>query len=439
VVVALVVARSHSATATVAGIYSSRVTCCIKMPRRLLTAVFAGAAALFLLQCGDGFTFVTTTSSVLSPRSTAYPRSRFAPSSSRGGISMSGSSNGRESYSWDEDVLDRAVKDMLVDRAVETVRHLWNETGGDIYGQWLDRFTARQNLGDDVISTMGWARFLIKMMREEPVEAVVIRTAKKDSPQVIEAQRKNNARPPTLSPWRHSVNQLSADWDAEEEEEMKVALDYPPQLKAVKRSVVVQPAELAKKLMDIREQVALEWREDLKNIEVENDEIFRLDNDRRRRAREAGPGYDEVEQGGGGGSRRRLTYDHGQAFGGDSSPLRSDNYETLVGYLTEIAALVVQERMRVDGDDMGWNWMEQFLYWAKANSKYGSAAPGDESLGSPPPFPSDNGGDGGIGEERGARGKRVKASFGAGGVGMGGTDEDRKTRWDKRREGEMIL
>lgn len=49
---------------------------------------------------------------------------------------------------------------------------------------------------------------------------------------------------------------------------MKVALDYPPQLKAVKRSVVVQPAELAKKLMDIREQLALEWREDLKNIEV---------------------------------------------------------------------------------------------------------------------------------------------------------------------------
>lgn len=95
--------------------------------------------------------------------------------------------------------------------------------------------------------------------------------------------------------------------------------------------------------------------------------------------------------------------------------------------------------MRVDGDDMGWNWTEQFLYWAKANSKYGSAAPGDESLGSPPPFPSDNGGDGGIGEERGARGKRVKASFGAAGVGMGGTDEDRKTRWDKRRGGERIL
>lgn len=69
---------------------------------------------------------------------------------------------------------------------------------------------------------------------------------------------------------------------------------------------------------------------------IENEEVIRLDNDRLRRAREAGPGYDEAERGGGGGSRRRLTYDHGQAFGGDSSPLRSDNYETLVGYLTEI-------------------------------------------------------------------------------------------------------
>ena len=47
-----------------------------------------------------------------------------------------------------------------------------------------------------------------------------------------------------------------------------MALDYPPQLKAVKKAVVVQPVEMAKKLMDIREQLADEWKEDLKNIQV---------------------------------------------------------------------------------------------------------------------------------------------------------------------------
>ncbi|CAM9874800.1 unnamed protein product [Scytosiphon promiscuus] len=422
----------------------------------LRSSACAGAAALIFLQSGVSFAFVSTTSSQLlrssgskplhSPRVTGrYPRSRLSSSSStaRRTISLFGSrgDSNRDSYNWEEDVLDREVKDMLVKRAVDTIRYLWNETGGDIYGQWLHRFKARQKLGDDAIKTMGWARFLLKMMREEPVEVVVIRAAKKDSAQVIEARRKNNARPPTLSPWRHSVNQLSADWDAEEEEEMKVALDYPPQLKAVKKGVVVQPAELAKKLMDVREQLALEWREDLQNMETENKEILRLDSERRKaelafaaaRARgddlsrwESAVSESEFEL------RRRLTYDHGEAFGGNSSPFRSDNYEALVAYATEMGALVVQERMRVDGDEMGWSWMEQFLYWAKTNSKYGSASPGDESVGAPPPLDGEGegeGGGGGGGEEgRGAKGKRVNVSFGAVGVGMEGDDEDRKTR-----------
>ena len=37
----------------------------------------------------------------------------------------------RGSYSWDEGVLDKAVKDMLVERAEDTIRHFWNETGGE--------------------------------------------------------------------------------------------------------------------------------------------------------------------------------------------------------------------------------------------------------------------------------------------------------------------
>lgn len=49
---------------------------------------------------------------------------------------------------------------------------------------------------------------------------------------------------------------------------MKVALDNPPQLKAVSKGVVMQPVDIAKKTMDIREQLAAEWREDLANIEA---------------------------------------------------------------------------------------------------------------------------------------------------------------------------
>lgn len=60
---------------------------------------------------------------------------------------------------------------------------------------------------------------------------------------------------------------------------------------------------------------------------VENDEIIRMDSERRRLKDED---EEEVQRG------RRLTYDHGQAFGGDSSPFRVGNYEALVGYLTEI-------------------------------------------------------------------------------------------------------
>lgn len=50
-----------------------------------------------------------------------------------------------------------------------------------------------------------------------------------------------------------------------------------------------------------------------------------MDAERRRLKEE-----DEVQRG------RRLTYDHGEAFSGSSSPFRSGNYEALVGYLTEI-------------------------------------------------------------------------------------------------------
>ena len=49
---------------------------------------------------------------------------------------------------------------------------------------------------------------------------------------------------------------------------MQVALDHPPQLQAVSKGIVLQPAEIAKKIMDIREQLASEWREDLANIEA---------------------------------------------------------------------------------------------------------------------------------------------------------------------------
>lgn len=49
---------------------------------------------------------------------------------------------------------------------------------------------------------------------------------------------------------------------------MKIALDHPPQLQPVTKGVVMQPADIAKKVMDIREQLALEWSKDLANIEA---------------------------------------------------------------------------------------------------------------------------------------------------------------------------
>lgn len=51
----------------------------------------------------------------------ALVRARSTPARSNGN---------RGRFSWDEDVLDKTVKDMLVDRAVTTVRHYWSETGG---------------------------------------------------------------------------------------------------------------------------------------------------------------------------------------------------------------------------------------------------------------------------------------------------------------------
>lgn len=52
------------------------------------------------------------------------------------------------------------------------------------------------------------------------------------------------------------------------QEEMRVELDHPPQLESLKKEVVVQPVDVAKRIMAIREQLAVEWTEDLANIEV---------------------------------------------------------------------------------------------------------------------------------------------------------------------------
>lgn len=69
--------------------------------------------------------------------------------------------------------------------------------------------------------------------------------------------------------------------------------------------------------------------------------------------------------------------------------------------------LAAQEKMRVDGDEMGWQWMEQFLYWTKANSKTGSV--GADTAGAPPRSPSASrkSGRGIGGEAESARGKEV--------------------------------
>lgn len=82
----------------------------------------------------------------------------------------------------------------------------------------------------------------------------------------------------------------------------------------------------------------------------------------------------------------------------------------------------------MDGDEMAWNWMEQFLYWAKANSQSGSQG-GADGAGSPPASPSsgsEENREGGIPEARGARGKEVGATFGA--VGGGGIEEGQEDR-----------
>lgn len=45
-------------------------------------------------------------------------------------IGSSGGGGGGSNFSWDEEVLEKALKDMLVERAVLAIKHFWSETGG---------------------------------------------------------------------------------------------------------------------------------------------------------------------------------------------------------------------------------------------------------------------------------------------------------------------
>lgn len=92
---------------------------------------------------------------------------------------------------------------------------------------------------------------------------------------------------------------------------------------------------------------------------------------------------------------------------------------------------------------MGWDWMEQFLFWTKANSQTGSV--GLENAGPAPISPSassQGGGGGGDGGGRGARGKEVGGVFGTptGGMQEGEGDDGVTMRWVAKRgkwEGSM--
>ena len=75
-----------------------------------------------------------------------------------------------------------AIKDLLTEKAVQTVQTYWAAMRGNLYTEWLDKFHAAR--GGARVSAEGWARYMWAILNEERVEAVLQRAVMKESKEV---------------------------------------------------------------------------------------------------------------------------------------------------------------------------------------------------------------------------------------------------------------
>lgn len=202
------------------------------------------------------------------------------------------------------------MKNLLTSQALASMSFYWVEFGDELTAKWLAEHTKKHG----GLEQVGWGKYLARLMTTEPEETVVRRITQKP--------RGGSGNNPYLSDNRH-------------------AMEY---------TVLIEPLAIAKKVMTVREQIAVEWAEDLSRIDAENFELLRHHQDT------VTMEENKAE------SARQLVYDHDDDFGDTSTPYRARNYRRLLEEVTATGVKRYSAELRTRGDRYTLNWLEKFMH-----------------------------------------------------------------------------
>ncbi|CAN0079394.1 unnamed protein product [Discosporangium mesarthrocarpum] len=204
--------------------------------------------------------------------------------------------------------MESTVKNMLLEASISSVVYYWLEFRDDLSPKWLTSFTK----ANGEIGEIGWRRFLTNLMRTEPEELVVRR--------ISQRPLGGSGNNPYLSSNR-------------------AAMEY---------NVLIEPITMAKKIMQVREQMSLEWKKDMGLMEAENSELTRF--------REDSMGV----------VKEKAEHMHHVVFEDDpfapvGTPQRGKNYKKLLDLVTKVGIRNYRAELRVSGDRYTLNWLERFM------------------------------------------------------------------------------
>eukprot|EP00904_Undaria_pinnatifida_P004554 jgi/Undpi1/1409/HiC_scaffold_11.g04800.m1 len=203
----------------------------------------------------------------------------------------------------------RAAKNMLSESSIASVVYYWLEFRDDLTPQWLKQFS-RHN-GD--VQEIGWHQHMGQLMRAEPEEMTVRRLSQRP--------RGGSGNNPFLKANRS-------------------VMEY---------NVLIEPQQIAKKIMQVREQISREWVNDLSLIAAENNELERHREDSM---------FLDVESAE---KDRKMVFDH-DPLNNVSSPYRGKNYKLLKEMITKAAVRAYRSELRISGDRYTLNWLEKFVH-----------------------------------------------------------------------------
>mmetsp|Transcript_7143 Transcript_7143/g.27351 ORF Transcript_7143/g.27351 Transcript_7143/m.27351 type:complete len:332 (-) Transcript_7143:78-1073(-) len=202
---------------------------------------------------------------------------------------------------------DSEVADLLTARTVETVATFFEALRDPVSRDWVKDFFKLHFEEEEHARTQA---FLRRMMNSEPEEVTVKQLRRK---------RQGSPNNPFLK-------------------NDKPVFSY---------TVLIEPRVIADKIMDQREELAVEWIKDLQRISAENDSILRHYKDRSR--------------------SRQYVYSGDEIEVWNNSPHRSKNYQELKDVITERGITRALRSLRKADNRPALSWLEKIM--AKAEEK----------------------------------------------------------------------